>query len=202
MLFEETDTRFKSKLEINELDELLDGSRLFPSKSGQPVTYQAQEAEEVMKKYCTLYQIAQADGEHKLKVPPLQKKRQRKTETDAGKDWYHMKAPDMTPELKEDLQAIMLRRHLDPKRFYKKDDLKDPPKFFQIGTLVNAPDDPVSYRVDKYKRKKSLVEQLLEEDQKINFSKKKWEQVMKSKPKKKNSSKSSKSHKKRKLGFK
>ena len=113
-----------------------------------------------------------------------------------------MKKPDITPEIKEDLQAILLRRHLDPKRFYKKNDFKEVPKFFSIGTVISPADEPVSYHIEKEKRNKSLVEQLLAEDEQISFSRKKWTQVMKSKPKNKKSSKGgSKAQKKRKLGF-
>ena len=202
MIFEVSESRFKSKLGINELDILLGSSGLFPSSSGQPSSYKNQEAEDILKKHCNLYKIADAQEEYKLKVPSLQKKRKRKTEaTDAGKDWYFMKAPEMTPEIKEDLQAIMLRRHLDPKKFYKKNDMNEAPKFFQIGTILNSPDEPVSHRIEKQKRNKPLVEQLLAEDDELNFSRKKWLEVMKSKPKKKNSSKNSKAHKKRKMGF-
>lgn len=203
MIFEEADSRFQKKLEISELDSLLNTSSLFPSSSGQPVSFKSQEAEEAMRLHCTLYKMAEAEGEYKLKVPQFPKKRKRKAAiVDAGKDWDYMKIPEMTPEVKEDLQAIMMRRHLDPKRFYKKSDMKEIPKYFQIGTVLSAPDEPVSYRVDKSKRRKPLVEQLLADDEEIDFSRKKWLQVMKSKPKKKASSKNTKSQKKRKLGFK
>lgn len=204
MLFEENESAYKSKLGISELDSLLGSSGLFPSASGPPTTYRSSEAEDVLKKHCTLYKIAEAGGEYKHKVPQLPKKRQRKIEkepTDAGKDWNNMKAPEMTPETQQDLQAIMLRKHLDPKRFYKKNDFKEVPKFFQIGTVLNSPDEGNSYKIEKSKKNKPLVEQLLAEDEELCFSRKKWTQVMKSKPKKQRSSKTTKAHKKRKLGF-
>ena len=202
MLFEEAESGFQSKLEIGELDALLNNSSLFPSSFGEPASFKSQEVEDVMKKYCNLYEIAQAQGEFKLKVPTLQKKRKRKPEeNDAGKDWYFMKKPEMTPEIKEDLQAIMLRKHLDPKKFYKKNDMKEAPKFFQVGTIMNAPDEPVSHRIEKDKRRKPLVEQLLADDEELDFSRKKYVENGKSRQKKKNPSRGSKSQKKRKLGF-
>ena len=53
-----------------------------------------------------------------------------------GKDWYNMKAPEITPELKEDLKALKLRNIIDPSRFYKKSDSKKLPKFFQDGRIL------------------------------------------------------------------
>jgi hypothetical protein len=44
-----------------------------------------------------------------------------------------MKKPEITPEIKRDLQIIKLRNVLDPKRFYKKDDSKGLPKYFEVN---------------------------------------------------------------------
>ena len=50
-----------------------------------------------------------------------------------GKNWFEMKAPEMTEDLKNDLTVLQYRRVLDPKRFYKAPDLKVLPKFFQVN---------------------------------------------------------------------
>lgn len=50
----------------------------------------------------------------------------------AGDEWYNMKAVEMTPELQNDLKAIQMRSVLDPKRFYRKNDMKTLPKYFQV----------------------------------------------------------------------
>lgn len=44
-----------------------------------------------------------------------------------------MKEAEMTPELENDLKAIQMRSILDPKRFYKKNDMKTLPKFVQVS---------------------------------------------------------------------
>lgn len=43
-----------------------------------------------------------------------------------------MPAPEITPEVKRDLQLLKLRNVLDPKRFYKKDSDRKLPKYFQV----------------------------------------------------------------------
>mmetsp|Transcript_29185 Transcript_29185/g.28920 ORF Transcript_29185/g.28920 Transcript_29185/m.28920 type:complete len:207 (+) Transcript_29185:21-641(+) len=206
MLFEEIESKssLTNKLENQELDKLLENSSLFPSLDGEPGSHRSKEAEAIIKAKCNLYKINDAGGEFKLKVPPIiPPKKKKKTQDDtAGPKWFNMKAPIMTPEIQQDLEAIRLRRHLDPKHHYKRNDIKELPKFFQIGTVISAPDEPKSQKIDKEKRRKPLVEQLLAQDNELKFSKKKWEQVMKSKPKKHKKSHGSKSYKKKKLGFK
>ena len=181
MLEEENDQSSYQTLHSKELDKLLGASSLFPSAEGFPEDVQQQEVQKLLQEKATLYQIAEQQGEFKHKVPPLtQKKPKKKQEPqDAGARWFHMKCPVMTPEVENDLKAVMLRRHLDPKRFYKKDDFKEAPKFFQIGTVQKGFDEPKSTQLEKSARKKPLVDQLLSEDTKIGFSKKKWEETHK-----------------------
>jgi hypothetical protein len=52
-----------------------------------------------------------------------------------GKDWFDMKAPELTEERKNDLMIVKMRDALDPKRFYSAPDLKGLPKFFQVRHL-------------------------------------------------------------------
>ena len=49
-----------------------------------------------------------------------------------GKGWYNMPAPEMTEEKKNDLEVLQMRKALDPKRFYKKTDIRALPKYFQV----------------------------------------------------------------------
>lgn len=49
-----------------------------------------------------------------------------------GDGWFGMKAPEITDELKNDLQALKMRAAIDPKRFYKKNDREGLPKYFQV----------------------------------------------------------------------
>lgn len=62
----------------------------------------------------------------------LQKERERTK----GSNWFNMPATEMTDELKSDLEVIRMRSVLDPKRFYKKNDLKVLPKYFQVSMLT------------------------------------------------------------------
>lgn len=43
-----------------------------------------------------------------------------------------MPAPEITEELKNDLQILKMRSVLDPKRHYKKNDMEVLPKYFQV----------------------------------------------------------------------
>lgn len=97
-----------------------------------------------------------------------------------------MKAPEMSKELKGDLQVLKMRGSLDPKRFYKKNDRDGFPKYFQVGnntrsheqhisyngyfkslclvqvgTVVDNPVDFYHSRIPKKNRKRTMVEELL-----------------------------------------
>lgn len=70
---------------------------------------------------------------------------QLKTKT-AGKDWFDLPAPAEAdlPRLYREYEALRLRNHLDPKRFYRKDEgegkgIKGLPKYFAVR---NSPLDP------------------------------------------------------------
>lgn len=70
---------------------------------------------------------------------------QLKTKT-AGKDWFDLPAPAEAdlPRLYREYEALRLRNHLDPKRFYRKDEgegkgIKGLPKYFAVR---NSPLNP------------------------------------------------------------
>ena len=85
--------------------------------------------------------------------------REEKSQT-LGDKWFGMKAQELTEEKKNDLLALNMRRGWDPKRFYKKNESKDLPKFFQIGTIIESKADFYHSRVPKKDRKRTLVEEL------------------------------------------
>ena len=64
-------------------------------------------------------------------------KRMKKVERDKtkGEGWFNMKAPEMTPELQNELDVLRMRSAIDPTRFYKKLDSTAPPKYFQVLLL-------------------------------------------------------------------
>jgi hypothetical protein len=43
-----------------------------------------------------------------------------------------MKAPELTEELKNDVEILQMRAALDPKRFYKRNEMKTIPKYFEV----------------------------------------------------------------------
>lgn len=55
-------------------------------------------------------------------------------EKTTGDGWFNMKAPELSQELKGDLQVLKMRGSLDSKRFYKKNDRDGFPKYFQVST--------------------------------------------------------------------
>ena len=50
----------------------------------------------------------------------------------AGSGWFDMPAPQLTPELKNDLRLLRMRGALDPARHYKKTHSKATPRYFQV----------------------------------------------------------------------
>lgn len=84
----------------------------------------------------------------------------------------------MTPELKKDLQLLKMRGVLDPKRHYKKDDVKSlAPEFSQIGTVVEGPTEYFSSRLSNRERKKTLVEEVLGDERSTGRFKNKYREI-------------------------
>ncbi|ENN81348.1 hypothetical protein YQE_02248, partial [Dendroctonus ponderosae] len=82
--------------------------------------------------------VVTPDFEQLASVPPYEVSkrkllRERKKEKDKtkGTGWFGMPATEMTDEVKNDLEIVQMRSVLDPKHFYKKNDLKVLPKYFQ-----------------------------------------------------------------------
>ena len=72
---------------------------------------------------------------------------QLKTKT-AGKDWFDLPAPAEAdlPRLYREYEALRLRNHLDPKRFYRKDEgegrgIKGLPKYFAVCDTAVSPSE-------------------------------------------------------------
>ncbi|KAL6051647.1 Deoxynucleotidyltransferase terminal-interacting protein 2 [Balamuthia mandrillaris] len=116
-------------------------------------------------------------------APPLdsrkEKKKEKKPET-AGRGWFDLPAPEMTAELKRDLQMIRLRNYMDPKQHYKRIP-KRGPKYFQIGTIVDGPTDFYSSRVPKRDRKRTIVEEVMADEQARQWAKRKFSELQRSK---------------------
>ncbi|XP_062992044.1 deoxynucleotidyltransferase terminal-interacting protein 2 [Elgaria multicarinata webbii] len=129
--------------------------------------------------------IITPDFEKKECIPPIresihQLKKQRRAERakTTGDGWFGMKAPEMTDELKNDLKALKMRTAIDPKRFYKKNDREGPPKYFQVGTVVDSPADFYHARIPKKERKKNIVEELLADSEFRRYNKRKYQDII------------------------
>ena len=138
--------------------------------------------DDALKKYCHLYD-EEEDTKNKYQIKPLnhqfleKKQKQIENTKTTGEGWFNMKAPDMTPELKEDLKAIQLRHIIDPGRFYKKLDRDTLPKFFQIGTILDNIVDGKKNRLKKNEVKQSIAEEFLESDLLKKYSSRKFEEL-------------------------
>jgi hypothetical protein len=128
----------------------------------------------IINKYCTLYDnnVKPLTTEHLIK-----KERKLNNSNTTGKEWFDMKVPEMTPELKEDLKAIQLRDVIDPARFYKKMDRNQIPKFFQVGTIMDNILDGKKNRLKKEEVKSRIVEEFLESDTKKNYTLRKFDEL-------------------------
>ena len=137
--------------------------------------------DEVMKKYCTLYDEKDIKP---LNYEFLLKKHQKIEDSKtAGKKWFNLPAPIITPELKQDLKAIQLRSIIDPSRFYKKFDRKKLPKYFHVGTVQDNIVDGKNSRLKKSEIRDNILEQFLDTDKVVNYSTRKFEELQNQKRK-------------------
>lgn len=123
------------------------------------------------------------DFESKHAVPAeksyRQGKKERKAEREstAGTQWYNFKPPEMTEEIKRDLKILQMRSVLDPKRFYKQNDRRTLPKYFQIGKIKGDATDFYSSRMPKKQRKATLTEELLADAEFRRYQKRKYNEI-------------------------
>ncbi|KAJ1921894.1 rrna-processing protein fcf2 [Mycoemilia scoparia] len=116
------------------------------------------------------------------KSDPLEPKttrgeRKKKQQETAGAAWFGMKAPIVTPELKRDLRVLKLRNALDPKRFYRKEDRDEVPKYFEVGTIVEGPTEFYSGRLTRKERKETIVQELMADAESRDYFKRKFNEI-------------------------
>ncbi|PAV73471.1 hypothetical protein WR25_26642 isoform B [Diploscapter pachys] len=92
------------------------------------------------------------------------RERMKELEKTTGKSWFDMPATELTDERKMDLQILQMRNAIDPLAHYRKPDRTALPKYFQFGKIVDSPVDFYSSRVPKKQRKKTIVDELLDDD--------------------------------------
>lgn len=90
-----------------------------------------------------------------------------------------MKAPEVTEEVKNELEVIKMRAALDSKHFYKRAESKTIPKYFEIGKVIANPLD--HYRERNEKPPKSLVDELLADAEFQKRNKRKYRELMENK---------------------
>nr|CAG4640468.1 EOG090X0GO7 [Daphnia pulex]SVE85210.1 EOG090X0GO7 [Daphnia pulex] len=139
------------------------------------------------------------DNVPKYSASKRQLKMERRKEADKtkGGKWFNLPATEMTEEKLRDLEIIQMRSILNPKQFYKKNDLKVVPKYFQVGTVVDSHADFYHDRVPKKDRKKNLVDELMANADFQRYNKRKYAEIIQTKPGTRIASKT----KKRKIGI-
>ncbi|XP_038063837.1 deoxynucleotidyltransferase terminal-interacting protein 2-like isoform X2 [Patiria miniata] len=125
--------------------------------------------------------IITPDFEKQHSVPPyrvatrlLKRRKKKERESSTGQEWYNMAAAEMTDQLRNDIKAVRMRSTLDPKRFYKHNDMTAMPKFVQVGTVVESAADFYHSRIPKKQRKQTIVEELLADAETRRYNKRKY----------------------------
>jgi len=121
--------------------------------------------------------------------PLTRKERKALKHRTAGPDWFDLPAPSEAdlPRMYREYEALRLRNQLDPKRFYRKDEgegkgMKGLPKYFAIGTVVttNSPfGGPSAANLPKGDRKRTLVDELVDDAEAKSYAKKKFKELQK-----------------------
>ncbi|XP_064081044.1 U3 small nucleolar RNA-associated protein 6 homolog [Macrobrachium nipponense] len=132
----------------------------------------------------------------KAKAKAIRKKEREKTK---GPGWFDMKAPEITEEVKRDLEVLQMRPVLDPKRPYKNKDLKVLPKYFQMGEIQDSPAEFYSSRIPNKKRKRTMAEEILNDEEALGYQKRKYNEIITKKQKLEPSWKAEKGKKKKKI---
>ena len=133
---------------------------------------------DILNKYCTLYDKDKC-------IQPLninhinKKKRIEEMKNSTGPMWFNMTAPEMTPELKEDLKAMQVKQYTDPTQFFKKNDKKKLAKFFQIGTIQDNILEGKKNRLKKSEVRNRIAEEILDRDISKSYTLKKFDEIQK-----------------------
>lgn len=107
---------------------------------------------------------------------PSKKDRKSLKDLDSGSEWFNMKKPELTPELKRDFMVLKNRAALDPKRHYKKEKWVTP-KFFQTGTIIEGNTEFYSARLAKKNRGRTLAQEILNDTDRTDYFKKKYYEI-------------------------
>ncbi|KAJ8919078.1 hypothetical protein NQ315_012062 [Exocentrus adspersus] len=155
-----------------------------------PSNFQELEKETEITKILNKSRVLTSEFEKLHAIPPIQEsdkklKYLRKIDRakTKGEKWFGLPATEMTEEIKHDLEILQMRSVLDPKRFYKKNDLKVLPKYFQVGKVIDSPLDYYNNRLVKKQRKNTLVDELLADAEFNKYNKRKYKEIIDEKQK-------------------
>lgn len=118
----------------------VENSNLAPEKILQPLDKTSNlsnklklEVQKAMQKAVVTpdFELLKVIPPYEMSKKALQRERKKERER-TKKNWYGLPATEVTEELKQDLEVLQMRSVLDPKHFYKKNDLKVLPKYFQV----------------------------------------------------------------------
>ncbi|XP_066960577.1 U3 small nucleolar RNA-associated protein 6 homolog [Macrobrachium rosenbergii] len=173
-----TDKTKKKKYELS--DQLNPGNKSIATKSA------TNDLDAILKKSSTLKPEFLQQTEiapyfvPKAKAKAIRKKEREKTK---GPGWFDMKAPEITEEIKRDLEVLQMCPVLDPKRPYKNKDLKVLPKYFQMGEIQDSPAEFYSSRIPNKKRKRTMAEEILNDEEALGYQKHKYNEIITKKQK-------------------
>jgi hypothetical protein len=100
-----------------------------------------------------------------------------------GASHFGMGAPQVTPQLKREVQALRLHNAMDPKQFLRgeaKRDSANLPEFFQIGHVVDPGRRATTEATPAKARKRGFLEALVEDAEARGYAKKKYAEVQRS----------------------
>jgi hypothetical protein len=95
----------------------------------------------------------------------------KKKKRDTLDGWFGMEAPELTPDLRQDVMALRLKHATEGRAKNRREvaDLKHMPKYFQIGTIVEAPTEFYSARVPKRKRQQSILDEMVSAEKEVGY---------------------------------
>jgi len=147
---------------------------------------QSSDAEKIFQEKCVLIK----EGFHTdITINPkivskriAKRERKKQREGTAGKEWYNMPAREMDEELEKDIRLINMRDGLDRSRFYKRNSgIKENAKYLHVGTILGTQADYYN-DLTRRQRKRTLVEELMNEGEVREWQKKKFSEMIKRNP--------------------
>nr|XP_022914037.1 deoxynucleotidyltransferase terminal-interacting protein 2 [Onthophagus taurus] len=138
---------------------------------------------EVLKTSCLKNLDSGPIGAYVLTKREKMKLKKAENDKSKGSKWFNLPAQELTEEVKADLEVLKMRSVLNPKQFYKKNDLSVLPKFFQVGKVMDNKLDFYSDRLTKKERKRTLVDELLDDAEFTKYNKKKYKEIIEEKHK-------------------